>query len=276
MIGPTFNTTISGLITAAEPLAFAHRTAAGFGIPGGTMDNMAILGADAANIWHTYEPANELVFNESQNGPSTSVGRCIAYAIRISMISEVQGTRGYVEFFQPTEMPGGATAVAGYVNSMSSNRRGPAYRRHFFSMERTFTYVWEPICDDIEEALIMGTASVVQALSPSRLALHVGGVDSTAAFTIEVISITELAGRTFAAMASPGTQSPDADHLTNAMVREYGQTNGGRGLDGREISGRSFLEGVTLDKLRVAAGEGFQLAKEGLATASAAARLYSG
>jgi hypothetical protein len=259
MLGPACNTIVGGggLVTQTESICFAAGQTATFA----ALDTMQVTPGGAAAQWYYYESNPEFLYPEIQNGPGAMNGRTIAYAVRVSFVGALSNTRGYVEFVQPTEYPAGLNGATN--GTLSSNRRGPAYRKHFFSDERTFTYVWEPICDEIDDSPILGTSTPTVSPLTSRLALHVGGVVAGDIITIDVITMQEFSGKTVAGSSIPTTQSKDAVHLANTIVREYGAVNSGSGPDGRETPGKSLLGGITLDKIAHTAGDVFRTIERG-------------
>lgn len=249
MLGPCCNSVVGGIVTAAASWCFMHQQNTSFA----AVDTLTIAPVNVLNTWVPYESYPEVVLLETQNGPSTSNGRTIAYGIRISYTGDLSATRGYVEFFQPTEYPGGTLPVTGNLNTMSANRRGPAYRRHYFSSHRTFTYMWEPICDEIDEAVINAAGTLVNPYVPVRLAAHIGGIEQLDQFTVEVMCIQELSGKSHAGQAQITSQSPDATHLANAIVANYGATNAGGDAHGKETPPITFEAATLIDKAKYAA-----------------------
>lgn len=249
MIGPCCNQAVGGIVTQTAPWCFVFQQASSFA----AIDTMTVQGNSAANTMVPFETMPEVTLNESQNGYSRSNGRTVAYGVRVSYTGSLGNTKGYVEFFQPTECPP-TGIILGSTNTMSANRRGVAFRRHYFSSHRTFTYVWEPICDEIDDVQISGSGTPSQNIVGCRLAAHIGGTVENDSFAVEVISFQELSGTPWAQSAIPVPQSPDAVHMANAIVANYGMVNTGGDAHGSQQEPQPLHISAALDKLKYTAG----------------------
>lgn len=174
-------------------------------------------------------------FDSDQN-PVLSLGtnqsndyqlRTIAWGVRVSFISALQETEGWVEFIEPFEGQFSTTA-SGSFNGM---RRTPSYRRRFFSDHRTHTFVWKPNCEAIKYAGIVPEAPASRNV-PARSWLRIGGLKDGEEVMIEIMCTQELVARKYAGLSRPTHVSPDAIHVQNALA-SYPGGNGDMTANGR-------------------------------------------
>jgi hypothetical protein len=162
--------------------------------------------------------------------------RTAAYGVRITYMSKLADTEGYVEHYAPAEYPSNLSAVSAY------SRRDQAYRINYFGVKKSFCYFWTPNCDEIPFSLDVCDSALSNQRIPSRFAIRVGGLTEGEKIRMEIICVQEWTGAKAVATQIPRTLTPDSTHVTNALTVH-------RGAQHDQEEGGVITRGVKLSHL---------------------------
>lgn len=192
-----------------------------------------------------YDAVTTPVINILESARTDIQCRTIAYGVRVSFISQLQNTEGWVEFIQPYE---GGFGIGAAQSGFTANRRSPEYRRRFFSDHRTHTFVWSPNCDSIKMADFDTNAPTTDSTF-SRMYLRLGGLSTGDIIMTEIVCNQEYTGRSFQGFTTNTHVTPEAIHVSNALATYHGQGNADRTANGKLTRVKSMAHEIAAHKL---------------------------
>jgi hypothetical protein len=145
--------------------------------------------------------------------------RTAAYGVRVSFMGRLSDTEGSVMYMAPWEPQDDST-------NFSALRRDVSFRRKYFSSNRTFTFFWQPTCDDVRFTQDYGDAYAATTFGHGRHFMSLSGLTAGDKLQFEIIHVQEFVGARAIPTNVPRILSPDATHVLNTLVHAHGATGG--------------------------------------------------
>lgn len=161
------------------------------------------------------------VISDTTSSAALETFRTMAYGVRVTFISKLMDTEGWVEAATPYEYPGTPNGGGGTLGQL---RKDPSWRRHFFGDKREFTFTWHPNCDSVKYSSITAGTPGVEGLI-TRLPVRVGGLGDGDQVMIEIVHHMQLTSPTFGFINIPNPVTPDFVHVQNAIADNHGAQN---------------------------------------------------
>lgn len=166
---------------------------------------------------------------------SDLVNRTTKLSVEVTVISELQTTRGGVRCWNPDYWPGSDTVVSPAAPPLlSTARRDASYVDFPFGAKRTRIFNYAPAAESINYGNAgIGTAPAAQYSEDpltvgSRFVLQVYGLRAGETVLVRWICSQEYRGSEVNALTTPSFMTPDVTHLANAIPHLSNYPTGGK------------------------------------------------
>lgn len=159
--------------------------------------------------------------------------RTAAFGVRVTYISRLMDTEGFVEHYAPAEYPE-------EVNSNLS-ARDTAWRINYFGAKRSYCFYWTPNCDEIVYSQDNHDNLIAPDIGAStRFAIKLGGLNAGDVVRVEWMCIQEWTGHKAIPVQIPRTLTADVTHIVNALTLHRGSQHDEKDIAGNMRKGQSL------------------------------------